>query len=86
MYQIPEVQSNFHQKSDFFLVKADTYKVAYPQNFGYNINHKYEKDTDYKSDIAVQYRRIEFENLGMFQDFFREVNIVTDGQSELADI
>ena len=86
MYQIPEVQSNFHQKSDFFLVKVRTYKVAYPRNFGYNINHKYEKDTDCKSDIAVQYRRKEFENPGMFQDFFQEVNIVTDEWSKQLDI
>ena len=86
MYQIPEVQSNIHQKSDFFLVKVGTYTVAYPQNSGYNTNHKYEKDTCYKSGIAVQYQRIEFENLGMFRYFFQEVNIVTDEQSKRVDI
>jgi hypothetical protein len=65
-------------KSDFFLARVRIYKVAYPRNFGYNTNHKYEKDTYYKSDIAIQYQRKESGNLDMFRDFFREVNIVTD--------
>lgn len=64
--------------SDFFLVKGCTYKVAYPRNSGYNTNHKYVKDIDYKNDIAIQYRRIKSENLDMFQYFSREVNIVID--------
>ena len=80
MYQIPEVQSKILQKSDFFLVKAGTYKVAYPQNSGYNTNHKYEKDISCKSDIAILYQRKESENLDMFQYLFREVNIVIDEQ------
>ncbi len=86
MYQIPEVQSKIQQESDSFLVKVRIYTVAYLRNFEYNTNHKYEKDTDCKSDIAVQYRRKEFENPGMFQDFFQEVNIVTDEQSKREDI
>ena len=86
MYQIPEVQPKIQQKSDFFPVKARIYTVTYPQNFGYNTNHKYEKDTYCKSDIAIQCQRIEFENPGMFRDFFREVNIITDEQSERVDI
>ena len=80
MYQIPEVQSNIHQKSDFFLVKAGTYTVAYPQNFEYNTNRTYEKDIGCKNDIAILYRRIEPENLDMFQYFSREVNIIIDEQ------
>ncbi len=80
MYQIPEVQSKIHQKSDFFPVKAGTYIVAYLQNSGYNTNHKYEKDTGCKSDIAIQYQRKESENPGMFRYSFREVNIVIDAQ------
>ena len=86
MYQIPEVQSKIQQKSDFFPVRVRTYTVAYPRNSGYNTNHTYEKDTDYKNDIAILYRRIEFGNLGMFQDLFREVNIITDEQSEQVGI
>ena len=86
MYQILEAQPKIQQKSDFFPVKAGTYKVAYPRNFGYNINHKYEKDTGCKSDIAILCQRIEFGNLGMFRDFFREVNIITDEQSEQVGI
>jgi hypothetical protein len=65
-------------KSDFFLARVRIYKVAYPRNFGYNTNHKYEKDTGCKSDIAIQYRRIIFGNPCMSRDSFREVNIVTD--------
>ena len=80
MYQIFEVQSKIQKKSDFFLVKAGTYKVTYPQNSECNTNHKYEKDTDYKSDIAILYRRKESENPDMFQYLFREVNIVIDVQ------
>ena len=80
MYQIPEVQSKIQQKSDFFPVKVRIYTVAYPQNFVCNTNRKYEKDIDYKSDIAILCQRIESENLGMFRDFFREVNTVTDEQ------
>ena len=76
MYQIPEVWSKIQQKSDFFLVKAGTYTVAYPQNSGYNTNRKYVKDTDYKNDIAILYRRIGFGNLCMYQCLFQEVNIV----------
>ena len=86
MYQIPEVQSKIQQKSVFFLVRVRTYKATYPRNFGYNTNHKYEKDTYCKSDIAAQYQRKEFENPGMFRDFFREVNIVIDEQSEQVGI
>ena len=80
MYQILEVQSNFQLKSDFFLVKAGTYTVAYPRNSGYNTNHKYEKDIDYKSDIAIMYQRKESENLGMYRYLFRVRNIVIDEQ------
>ena len=86
MYQIPGVQPKIRQKSDFFLVKARTYTVAYPQNSGYNTNHMYGKDIDYNYDIAVQYQRKESENLGMFRYLFREVNIVIDVWSERADI
>ena len=86
MYQIPEGQPKIQQESDFFLVKADTYKVAYPQNSGYNISRKYEKDINYKNDIAALYRRKESENLDMFQYFSREVNIIIDEQLERADI
>ena len=80
MYQIPEEQSKIQQKSDFFPVKAGTYKVAYPQNSGYSTNHKYEKGIDCKNDIAILYRRKESENPDMFQYLFREVNIVIDVQ------
>ena len=66
------------KKSDSFPVKVRTYKVAYPQNSGYNTNRKYVKDTDYKNDIAIQYRKIESENLCTFQCLFREGNIVID--------
>ena len=66
------------KKSDFFLVKVRTYTVAYPRNSEYNTNHKYEKDIDYKNDIAILYRRKESENPDMFQYLFREVNRVTD--------
>ena len=86
MYQILEVQSKIQNESDFFLVKAGTYIVAYPRNSEYNTDRKYEKDTDYKSDIAIQYRRIESGNLDMFRDFFQEVNIVTDEQSKRVGI
>ena len=86
MYQTLEVQSKIQQKSDFFLVKVRIYTVAYPRNSGYNTNRKYEKDTGCKNDIAIRYQRIEFENLGMFQDSFREVNIITDVQSKQVDI
>ena len=78
MYQIPEVYPKIQQKSDFFLVEADTYKVTYPQNSGYNTSRKYAKDIDCKSDIAILYQRKESENPGMFRYFFQEVNIVTD--------
>ena len=63
-------------KSDFFLVKVYTYTVAYPRNSGYNTGRKYVKDTGYKSDIAILYQRIGFENLYMFLCPFREVNII----------
>ena len=86
MYQIPEVQSKIQQKSDFFLVKARTYTVAYPQNSGYNTNHKYEKDIDCKSDIAIQCQRIRFENLCMYPYLFLIMNIVIDEQSKLMGI
>ena len=79
MYQILEVQSNLQKKSDFFLVKAGTYKVTYPQNSGYNINRMYEKDTDCKNDIATLYRRKESENPDMFRYFFREANTIIGG-------
>ena len=69
---------NFQKRSDFFLVKAGTYIVTYPQNSGYNTNRKYEKDIDYKSDIAVPYQRKESENLGMFRYLFQVKNKVTD--------
>ena len=78
MYQILEEQPKNRLKSDFSPVKAGTYTVAYPQNSGYNTNHKYGKDIDCKNDIATLYRRIESENLDMFQYFSREVNIVID--------
>ena len=78
MYQILEVWSKIRLKSDFFPVKAGTYKVAYPQNSGYSTNHKYEKGIDCKNDIAILYRRKESENPGTFQYPFREVNIVID--------
>ena len=80
MYQILEVQSKIQKRADFFPVKADTYKVAYPQNSGYNTNHKYEIDIDCKNDIAIPYQRKESENPDMFQYHFREVNIVIDEQ------
>ena len=86
MYQILEEQLKIQQKSDFFPLKADTYKVAYPRNSGYNTNHKYEKDIDCKNDIAILYRRKESENPGMFRYFFREVNIITDEQSKRVGI
>ena len=86
MYQIPEAQSKNRLKSDFFPVKAGAYTIAYPRNSGYNTNRKYEKDTGCKNDIAIRYQKIEFENLGRFPDFFREVNIVTDEQSKQEDI
>ena len=70
--------SKIRQKLDFFLVKVRTYTVAYPRNFGCNTNHRCEKDTDCKSDIAIQYQRKESGNPGMFRDFFREVNIIID--------
>ena len=65
-------------KSDFFLVKADIYIVAYPQNSGYNTNHKYEKGIDYKSDIAIPYQRKESENPDMYRYLFQVKNKVTD--------
>ena len=58
--------------------KIGTYKVTYLQNSGYSTNHKYEKDTNCKSDIAILYRRKESENLDMFRCFFREVNTIID--------
>ena len=85
MYQILEEQSKIQQKSDFFPLKARTYKVAYLRNSGYNTNHRCEKDTDCKSDIAILYQRIESENPDMFLDFFQEANIITDAQSKRAD-
>ena len=85
MYQTLEEQSKIRQKLDFFPLKADTYKVAYLRNSEYNTNHRCEKDIDYKSDIAIQYQRKESGNPGMFRYFFREVNIITDGQSKRAD-
>ena len=72
MYQILEVWSKIRLKSDFFPVKVGTYTVAYPRNSGYSTNHKYEKGIDYKNDIAILYRRIRFENLDTFRDFFLE--------------
>ena len=80
MYQTLEEQSKIQQKSDFFPVEAGTYTVAYPQNSGYNTNHKYEKGIDCKSDIAIQYQRKESENLDMFRYFFLVRNIVIDVQ------
>ena len=67
-----------HWISDFFLAIVRIYKVAYLRNFECNINHKYEKDIGYKSDIAILYQKIESENLGRFRCFFREGNIVID--------
>ena len=78
MYQILEVWSKIRLKSGFFPVKVGTYKVAYPQNFGYNTNHKYAKDIDYKSDIAILYQRIESENPGTFRYLFQVKNIIID--------
>ena len=78
MYQILEAWSNLRKKSDFFLVKVGIYKVTYPQNSGYNTNHKYGKDIDCKNDIAIQYQRKESENPGMFRYFFLIWNIVID--------
>ena len=66
------------KKSDSFPVKVRTYKVAYPQNSGYNTSRTYGKDIDCKNDIAILYRRKESENPGTFQYPFREVNIVID--------
>jgi hypothetical protein len=65
------------KKSDFFLAKVHTYTVAYPQNSGYNTNHMYEKDIGCNYDIAVQYRRKEPENPGMFRYLFQVKNKVT---------
>lgn len=76
MYQILEVWSKIQKKSDFSLVEARTYKVAYPQNSGCNTNRKYEKDIGYKSDIVVLYRKKESENPDMYRYLFRGVNIV----------
>ena len=76
MYQILEVWSKIQKKSDFSLVEARTYKVAYPQNSGYNTNHMCEKDTDYNYDIAILYQRIESENPGMFRYLFQVKNKV----------
>ena len=78
MYQILEEWLINRKKSDFFLVKVRTYKVAYPRNSGYNTNHKYAKDIGYNSDIAVLYRRIKSENLCMYQYLFREESIIID--------
>ena len=66
------------KKSDFFPVKVRTYTVAYPRNSGYNTNHKYVKDIDYKNGIAVLYRRKESGNLCMYLYLFQEVNRVID--------
>ena len=76
MYQILEEWLMNRKKSDFFLVKVRTYKVAYPRNSGYNTNRKYVRDIDCKNDIAIQYRRIKSENLCTFQCPFQEVNII----------
>ena len=78
MYQILEVWSKIRLKSDFFPVKVGTYTVAYPRNSGYSTNHKYEKGIDCKNDIAILYRRIESENLGMFQYSFLVGNTIID--------
>ena len=79
MYRIPEVYLMNRKKLDFFPVKVRTYIVAYPRNSGYNTTHKYEKGIDCKNGIAIPYRRIESENLGMFRYFFPVWNIVIDG-------
>ncbi len=79
MCQIRGVQPNLQMKSGFLLVEADTYKVTYPQNSGYSIDHKYETDIGYNYDIAILYQRIKSENLGMLRYSFLEVNIVIDG-------
>ena len=78
MYQILGVHLMIRKKSDSFLAIVRTYTVAYPQNFGCNTNHRYEKDIGYNYDIVALYRKIKFENLYMSLRLFQEVNIIID--------
>ena len=78
MYQTLEVLLMTQKRLDFFLAKVGIYTVAYLQNFEYSTNHKYEKDIGYSCDTTTLYQRIKFENLGMYLNLFREVNIITD--------